>query len=346
MTNLSIENLLCCPICKNRLTFDSELFSCAFCGEKFTKNKNIYDFQIRVDDQDRNHKEKFEQLILNNKSSKWFTQIFNYLSPVEYFEALLDPHLKEINEYNKKFIAEGINIGERYDNLIFHQSKNDLHIISAMRYISKIKNKNIALDVGCGTLRVTKALLKMGFKQVIAIDFLPELMSYGYEKLSDEDKKRVFLVKADVRFLPFQESSIDLIFALELFEHINAPKLMLLDLKRILNNNGIGIMNTWNASEIRHRKIIKQEGKSYYKNGFFYKLYELKELKKILKEVNVDFSVRLHGIYFGAYLSNLLGNGFAKIISLLDYLFSFFLPKFLFHYLLFVFKKENIVYKK
>ena len=342
MASFSIENLFCCPICKSPLIYESGTFTCSFCGEKFSKRGDIYDFRVKIDVRDKKQRDKFEQLILRNEPSQWLAIVLKHLSQVEYSRILLDPHLKEIDEYINKLVEKGVDVGKRYDSMYVPQSSiRDLHVAIALRYVRRINDKGIALDLGCGTLRVTKELLKRGFQKIVAIDLLPEVMSYGYRKLNNEDKGKVVLVRADVRFLPLKECSIDFVFSLELFEHIDAPLLLLLDLKRVLKKDGVAVINTWNALEIRSRKIMKQKGKSYYENGFFYKFCNLKELEMILKEVDIDFALKPHGCYLERRLLNVFGNKFLKPLALVDNLLSFFLPQFLFHHLIFRFQKRN-----
>lgn len=342
MKDFAIENLFCCPICKSSFIHEQGIFICTLCGEKFSKKGNIYDFRVEINARNRNQQDKYEQLIFKKEHSKWLTFIMEHLSPEEYKGILLDPHLKEIDEYMNKLTKKGVNVGQRYDTVIsHHDSIQSLDVAIALKHAPNISKKAIAVDLGCGTLRVTKELLRKGFQKIIAIDLLFDLMLYGYEKFNNEDKKKVILIRADVRFLPLKESSIDSIFSLELFEHIDAPLIFFIDLKRILKKEGIAVITTWNASEIRNCKIMREKGKSYYENGFFYKFYNLKELEIMLKELNIDFVLKPYGFYLERRLLNILGDKFVKLFASIDSQLSFFLPRFLFHRLIFMFKKRK-----
>jgi|GEM_PF-3359673 ubiquinone/menaquinone biosynthesis C-methylase UbiE len=343
MNNLVVNDLFCCPICKSFLLNNADIFTCSFCKEKFLKNGNVYDFRINNTNQwDNNRIEEFKKKLLTLKKLPYFSNVLKEMSADEYCNKFLDNHLKEIDEHMRSLIKNGINIGQRYDNAILRQgNEKDLDITTALNSMHKIKDDDVIVDLGCGTLRITKELLKRGFKNVIAIDLLSELMLYGYEKLRDEEKKNVLLVKADVRFLPLKESSVDHVISLELFEHIDAPLLLLLDLKRLLRNDGIAVINTWNASEIRSRWVVKKKGNSYYENGFYYRLYKVDELKKTLDKITVDYFIRPHAFYSFRFLLRILGSDFAEFLIKVDRLLSCFLPSFLFHHLIFGVKKRD-----
>jgi ubiquinone/menaquinone biosynthesis C-methylase UbiE len=199
--------------------------------------------------------------------------------------------------------------------------------------------------LGCGTLRVTKRLLSMGFERIIAVDLLSELMLYGYEKIRGEDKNRIILVQADVRYLPIRANMIDLAISLELFEHMDSPMQFLLEVKRILNLNKWALINTWNAVTPGNKRNIGEKGKSYYENGFFYVFYELKEIRELLDRINVDYVLKSCGCALGRRILHILGDNLGrtliKPLAIIDDLLSFFFPSWMFPFLFFRFRKLN-----
>lgn len=300
-----------------------------------------------MDGEEQLRRAHFERLILRNGRSKWFAAVLDHLTPAEYAHIATDPHLKVIDQYINALVKNGVNIGERYDTTSLREgSIRDLHeAFGALRYCPRINDKSVAVDIGCGTLRVTKQLLKLGFNNVIAIDLLPDAMLYGYSKLSDQDKKRVTLVTADVRFLPLVDRSCNLVFSLELFEHIDAPLLLLLDIERVLKYDAVAVINTWNALGVSNRANISTKSKFYYENGFFYRWYELDELRRMLRQLEFGFYIEPYGCYLTRRLMHILGERRGRFLlrpfALIDKLLSFFLPQSLFAFLIIVFQKRK-----
>jgi SAM-dependent methyltransferase len=344
--HLRVEDLFCCPVCKSSLIHDSDYFQCNFCGGRFFKKGEVYDFRIKGDLWDVKKSEKLVSSLLTSPHSTWFSNLFQKFPAKQYIHLMNDPRLEEIDTYMNKLNKGGINIGQRYDKEILAEgSLRDLHELAiTMRYVPDTKSKKVALDIGCGTLRGTKRLLLKNYERIVAIDLLPELMLHGYGKLGEKERERVILVKADVRFLPLKDDVADLAISLELFEHIDCPLLMLMDVRRVLKDDGVAVFNTWHALLPGNRRNILRKGKSYYENGFFYIFYEAPDIKKILNAVDVGYVIRPCGCALGRRLLSVLGENVGKLflrpLVVVDNLLSFFLPRFLFPFLVFILRKR------
>jgi len=278
---VSIQEIFCCPLCKGRLERNKQTYICNACGQAFSHKENIYDFRINRSSGLRDFwKKEARKWVATREHEKWVSVLGKYLSEEEFWQILFDGHLKEIEEHARSLVCKG-GMGERYDNEFLHRgSISDLHELQiALRYIPLREKPGYVLDLGCGTLRGATELCKMEFEKIFAVDILSDMMSYGYDKLNDRDKKKVILVQADVRFLPFTNSIFDLVFSVELFEHIDAPLLFLLDIRRVLARNGFAVINTWNGSGIGYRGKIREKGRAYYKNGFFINSISVKKYK-------------------------------------------------------------------
>ena len=111
------------------------------------------------------------------------------------------------------------------------------------------KNKNIRiLDAGCGIGNVSKRLLENGFKNILALDIENKL------------KIDIPFIKADLNKELVFEETFDVIICQELIEHLENPRHLLRELKKILNNEGIIILTTPNIFNWKARIYYPLKG--------------------------------------------------------------------------------------
>lgn len=92
-----------------------------------------------------------------------------------------------------------------------------------------------AIDLGCGTGRVTAKLLGLG-AWVTAVDFSERMMGLARARFKPG---RVEFIKADLsKRLPFPDRSFDLATACLVLEHIRDKKAFLSEVRRILKPGG------------------------------------------------------------------------------------------------------------
>jgi len=98
------------------------------------------------------------------------------------------------------------------------------------------------LDLGCGRGEVLRHALDLGARAV-GLDFSLDALSLAREIIPPENAP---LVRADVRSLPLLDSSFDLVFALDLVEHLYPAELeqMLAEVHRVLVPGGRLIVHT------------------------------------------------------------------------------------------------------
>lgn len=113
------------------------------------------------------------------------------------------------------------------------------------------------LDVGCGTGMLLADLKQRGFAS--GLDFSPVALQYCRErKLCD-------LAQADVKNLPIQSASVDIVLALDLVEHIPDDVGLLSEFQRILRPGGIGVFsvpahkNLWSNHDVALHHIRRYE---------------------------------------------------------------------------------------
>jgi SAM-dependent methyltransferase len=106
------------------------------------------------------------------------------------------------------------------------------HILFKMiRHYDLLKNgKARVLDIGCGTGLILQGI--SGESCAIGVDFSAKALSFC------EKRNLKNLVRGDVRDLPIATSSVDLVLALDLLEHIEDDKGLMNEIRRVLRPEG------------------------------------------------------------------------------------------------------------
>ena len=102
-------------------------------------------------------------------------------------------------------------------------------IKTLLKNFFKIKSDNNlkCLDFGCGEKPFNSFFLEMGLQKIISCD------------IEQNSKKDVdIVIDRKIPKLPFGDGEFDVIFALDVFEHINNLELTIIELKRVLKTNG------------------------------------------------------------------------------------------------------------
>lgn len=99
------------------------------------------------------------------------------------------------------------------------------------------------LDIGCGTGRTTIGLKKLGYIDLVGIDISERMI-----KKAKENDSMLDFIAADVLDLPFVDKSFDIAFfsfnGLMLIPNITNRKKALIEIKRVLNKDGLFIFST------------------------------------------------------------------------------------------------------
>ncbi len=91
------------------------------------------------------------------------------------------------------------------------------------------------LDIGCGTGAMLDVLAPYG--DVVGADYSPEALNYCAQRGADNDK-RYKLTRADIRRMPFQSGSFDVVTAMDVIEHIDDDGAALREIARVLRPGG------------------------------------------------------------------------------------------------------------
>ena len=144
----------------------------------------------------------------------------------------------------KKQVADMFdNIAKSYD-LLNHTLSFGMDFYWRKKAIEKLTNKpKIILDVACGTADFAIAASRLEKTQITGIDISKKMLEIGRKKVEQKGlKKQIKLQLADSENLPFESDSFDAItagFGVRNFENL---ELGLLEMKRVLNENGIAVI--------------------------------------------------------------------------------------------------------
>lgn len=172
------------------------------------------------------------------------------------------------------------------------------------KFIPKVKNPLLILDVGCSTGMTSKFLAEYG--RVCGVD----LSSTALEFCRKQNFARV--IQADANNLPFLDESYDVLVALDLLEHLNEDRRGLREFSRVLKKDGYLII-----SAPAHKFLWS----NFDISSYHFRRYRLKELKEKINQA--DFEIEKISyfncfLFFGILAARLYKNFFKSHIEL-DY---------------------------
>lgn len=101
------------------------------------------------------------------------------------------------------------------------------------------KDAKSILDVGCSSGILTAAIAKkLPKSSVVGLDSYKEVITFAKKKYP-----KIKFVCADAHKLPFKNNSFDLVICTETLEHVVNPRKSLLEMKRVLKNDGSAIIS-------------------------------------------------------------------------------------------------------
>lgn len=94
-----------------------------------------------------------------------------------------------------------------------------------------------ALEVGCGSARISVFLAHRGY-EMVCMDLSSQALSLAARNASLYGTQ-CDLVKADALRLPFKDGAFDMVFSTGLLEHFNDPSPIVAEMVRVLANGGV-----------------------------------------------------------------------------------------------------------
>lgn len=151
---------------------------------------------------------------------------------------------KEALDYLKRLGFKGTE--KRYGlalNFYEEAEKRADYILSVFeKYLNqKIENKSI-LELGSGTGNLCISCSRKN-KNVVGVEINNDMLQFSLK--GDKNKKCTFL-KADAQNLPFKENSFDIVFAVDILEHVKSSKKVVDESQRVLKKQGLFLAKVGN----------------------------------------------------------------------------------------------------
>jgi|SRR5438552_2946743 len=140
--------------------------------------------------------------------------------------------------------------------------------------LSSLEDYSIILDVGCNRGYLLKMIQNLGVANLHGIDISPAIL----KPLLDCDLRRV-----DVRNMPFDDKYFDIVFVLDVLEHVEDLNSAVKEINRVVKSNGIVIMSgpteswfyvlcrfLWQRKTKYHEHVrsVYEVEKAFQPNGF------------------------------------------------------------------------------
>jgi len=100
-------------------------------------------------------------------------------------------------------------------------------------------NPEMILDVGCGCMFISYALLKNSKSEYVGVDIMPiEKLKNYRDAMRQLSKGKIEIIRASGDMLPFRNDTFNLVLALDVFEHLNNPIDTATEIDRVIENRG------------------------------------------------------------------------------------------------------------
>ena len=129
-------------------------------------------------------------------------------------------------------------IAGRYDLL------NDLMTAGRHRYWKRVAARAaepagaVALDLGAGTGDIARELVRLGAREVVAADFVPEMLAPAVERAAREGATNLRFAVADALALPFADASFDCVTSGFLVRNVADQEQAFREMLRVLRPGG------------------------------------------------------------------------------------------------------------
>ena len=118
-----------------------------------------------------------------------------------------------------------------------------------IKYALRLANplNKVVLDIGCGAGFLAYNLSKNG-ANTIACDLRTQLNKSDAVFNNLLESSNIHFNNTDIFHLPFKSKSFDVIYALDMLEHLENVELALVEIKRVLKNDGLLIVSIPNEN--------------------------------------------------------------------------------------------------
>lgn len=254
---------------------------------------------------------------------------------VEIYDRLADEYLPSMYERNSwtRYVDE-------------QEKKTVLYLFNLPDDRSK---QQTILDVGMGPGRWSKFFINLNLKKVVGVDISSKMVKLARKNIPN---RNFYPILADMKKLPFKNSSFDKVFCFRAFKYSSEPDLVINEISRVVHSEGMFILEVSNKSLLNislrfmSRLIVMlfspplESRWRYFQRAFF---YSNEDIKKMLKRNGLK-AVKVKPLFVLPSIPLLtLGNLLTPFLIKLDALLLNVLPSSLFcRSWVFLAKKENV----
>lgn len=145
---------------------------------------------------------------------------------------------------------------KRYDEFIstmYEGSDSNTMITNFDRSRQRITPKKI-LNVGCGTGKLDYFLEEKEFTDVTGFD----ISKKDVEIAKKNHPNYKYFVHDACLCYPFEDNTFDIVLCKDVYEHIYCPKLMLIEVLRVMKEDGYCVLRTPNALRMELERIMRK----------------------------------------------------------------------------------------
>ncbi|MBI5393349.1 methyltransferase domain-containing protein [Candidatus Woesearchaeota archaeon] len=189
---------------------------------------------------------------------------------------------EQLVQRNKQFFTA---ISKSYDTRLFSYWLYSMqkHAIKQILRNKKATSSSLKiLDIGCGTGQLLSHLVKeLPHAELYGIDLTEAMVSLAKQKLKQH--KNIMVQQTSVEKMPFKDKLFDYVLTTEAFHHFPEPEKALLEMKRVLKDDGKIILIDINfgpgISYIFHK--LEPGNKNIYSKKQFQELFKATGLQLI-----------------------------------------------------------------
>jgi ubiquinone/menaquinone biosynthesis C-methylase UbiE len=159
-------------------------------------------------------------------------------------------------------------------------------------------SRNLILDIGTGTGRLARHLLKLN-NDIVGVDISSDRLKLALHKSKNVLKNyesNYYIVKASGEYLPFKSGTFDKVYSVRVIKYMKNANLCFKDISRVLKVNGLSVIELSNIYSYERMFLLYYRffSKSQYaKNmGPAYQLFNIASIEKTLNSENLSVDKR------------------------------------------------------
>jgi len=194
--------------------------------------------------------------------------------------------------YKHKTAYQNKKTAGSYNDRFLKPTEKINHYLEARFLRKMIKNCGIinnALDVACGTGRLTFELINSGIENITGSDISEEMMEIARLTCLN-DKINICFKKGDATQLPFKDNQFDLVISFRFLDHLPVmeKKKAIIEMIRVSSKYMVFTMANLNFWTKISRKIRKLFNKNYYEGNLIHET----DVITLLEHYNVRIDKR------------------------------------------------------